>query len=126
MYLNRRDYELLKKLHALFSANQRFGGEVTFKTPVVTVTTTSHTASTDGPEIIFVDDDTAGAAVTIALPTAVGNSGLRKIIKKVGNTATVTIDPSGSQTIDGATTLAINTQFESFHIASNGAGWYIL
>lgn len=92
-------------------------------TNVTTVTTTSHTAANE--HVILVDDDTAGAAVTVTLPAASGNSGLQYVIKKIGSTANVVIDGNGSETIDGATTATLTTQYEVMTVICNGTAWFI-
>lgn len=70
--------------------------------------------------------DCTGGAVTITLPTAVGAGGKTYVIKKIDSTANaVTIATTSSQTIDGAATLSIPTQWASFSVASNNANWFI-
>lgn len=96
----------------------------TLRANVTTVTTTSHTAGNEF--VIRVDDDTAGAAVTVTLPTSVGNSGLMYHVKKLGTTANVVVDGDGSETIDGSTSITISTQYESRMLISNGTGWDII
>lgn len=74
--------------------------------------------------------DSSGAALTINLPTAVGITGKSFTIRKSDSTfATanaITVDASGSETIDGATTTTLNTQYESITIVSDGANWVIV
>lgn len=74
---------------------------------------------------IILANATSGA-ITINLPTAVGNSGKVLIIKKSdlsGNV--VTIDGSGSQTIDQSLTWTLTTPFERIAIVSDGSNWHI-
>lgn len=87
------------------------------------VTTTSYTVlSTD--HVLLVDDDTAGSAVTITLPSAatVGD-GWVVTIKKKGSTANITIDPDGSETIDGDTTILLQHTNQAMSIVSDGSNW---
>jgi hypothetical protein len=66
----------------------------------------------------------SGAARTVTLPSAVSIPGRWYLVKKTDASAnTVTIDGDGSETIDGATTLVLDTQYESTIIISNGSGW---
>lgn len=68
-----------------------------------------------------------GGNRTITLPAAASNNGRVLNIKKIdasGNT--VTIDGNASETIDGATTQVITTQWTSYQIQSDGSAWYIL
>jgi hypothetical protein len=60
---------------------------------------------------------------TVSLPTASGISGQEYIIKNSG-TGTITVDPDGAQTIDGAATVTL-TQWESVTIVSTGTNWII-
>jgi hypothetical protein len=74
--------------------------------------------------------DASGGAVTVNLPAIVsaGNQGRQLVIKAVsvagGN---VTIARAGSDTIDGATSKVISTQYQSFtlHAPDAGADWAI-
>jgi hypothetical protein len=71
--------------------------------------------------------DATAAAVVANLPTAVGCKGRHLTIKKVDASANaVTLDGSGSETIDGAATLATTTQWGAFTIASDGANWLVV
>jgi hypothetical protein len=80
----------------------------------------------DGDEILIVDDTTAGGAVTITLPAAGAAVNRRLSIKKIGNTASVTIDGDSTETIDGATTLVLSTQYDAADIVSDGTEWWTL
>ena len=65
--------------------------------------------------------------ITITLPAAAGCSGRIYVIKKISAALNnVTIDPNASETIDGATTRILTTQYESVMVQSNGTSWYIL
>lgn len=79
---------------------------------------------TVGPldEILLVDC-TAGA-ITITLPDAVGNTGLSLYIKKIDSSGNaVTIATVNNQTIDGAATQTISTQWQTYQLkAGIGAG----
>lgn len=90
---------------------------------VTTVTGTSHTAGDE--HVILVDDDTAGSAVTITLPTAATADTIYHI-KKLGSTANVIVDGNGAETIDGGTTATLTTQYESITIISDGSAWWVL
>ena len=92
----------------------------------VTVTTTNYTALTSDV-VIGVTDTTA--ARTITLPALSGIVGQTLIIKDMtGAAATnnITLDGNGSETIDGATTKVINTNYGSMTIVADVGGWYVL
>lgn len=88
----------------------------TAKTTAYTATTTDHT----------IVGDATSAGFTITVPTAVGCQGREYTIKKIDSSANaVTIGTTSSQTIDGATTYALSTQWQFVTIRSNGSNWYI-
>jgi len=65
--------------------------------------------------------------ITINLPAASTASGLQYHIKKIDSSAnTVTVDGNGAETIDGATTKTISTQYDSITIVSDGSNWFII
>ena len=91
-------------------------------TSVQTITGVSDTlGSTDHTTLC----DCTSNAITINLPAAV--AGTRYEIKKTDATSNaVTIDGNGSETIDGATTITINSQYESVTIVCDGTNWFIV
>lgn len=69
----------------------------------------------------------SSAAFTVTLPSAVGLTGHMFYIKKTDSSLNgVTIDGSGSQTIDGAATYVLRTQYECIQITSDGSNWVIV
>lgn len=62
---------------------------------------------------------------TVTLPTAVGIVGKVYHIKNNG-VGTVTVDGDSSETIDGTTTKALSSQYDSISVVSDGSGWAIL
>jgi len=90
-------------------------GGVTF--PEVAVT---------GSYTVTVNDyliDCTSNTFTVTLPTAVGIDGKIYIVKNSGS-GTITIDPNGSQTIDGALTKTLSPG-DVLQITSDGANWKI-
>lgn len=67
------------------------------------------------------------AAFTLTLPSAVGIEGRQYTLKKIDSSANaVTVDANGTQTIDGALTFSLATQYQSITIVSDGANWMII
>lgn len=91
---------------------------------LVTEITTTRTAGNE--YTILCDDDTAGGVITVTLPAASGKSGRIYVIKKIGSTANIVIDGNASETIDGALTATLTTQWESITIQTNGSNWFII
>lgn len=74
----------------------------------------------------FIQADASSASLTVTLPAVASNTGRRYIVKKVDATAnTVTVDGASSETIDGATTYVLGSQWESVEIVCNGVEWYV-
>lgn len=91
---------------------------------VPTVTkTASYTATTDDHTIRC---DTTSGNITISLPAAAGNAGRIFVIKKVAAANTVTIDPSGAETIDGSSTATLTSNYEHTTIQCTGTGWDVI
>lgn len=71
--------------------------------------------------------DAALGAITVTLPPAGDLSGQFYDIKKVDSSANaVTIDGDGSETIDGATTRVLASQYESLTVVSDSTEWWII
>lgn len=90
---------------------------------IVTKTTT-YTATTRDRTIIA---DATSAAFTITLPSAASMIGSTLDVKKKdpsGNA--VTIDGSGAETIDGALTQVVGSQYNSITVQSDGTEWWII
>lgn len=67
---------------------------------------------------------TSGGNVTLTLPAPSTVIGFRLEVKKLDAANTVTL--SSSANIDGATTLAFSTQYQSYRLVSDGVTWHIV
>jgi hypothetical protein len=110
------------------AANKFLSADGTFKvTPasgVSTVTKTTTYTATTSDSVIYAD--ATSAAFPITLPVASGASGLILTIKKIDSTFNlVTIDGNGSETIDGALTKKLATQYQSYTIYCDGSSWKV-
>ena len=70
----------------------------------------------------FIECNSA-SAITLNLPTAIGNTGLSYSITSI-NTGTVTIEPNGSETLQGDTNFDLYED-ENLQIVSNGTNWTV-
>jgi hypothetical protein len=78
-----------------------------------------------GDDVIAVD--ASGGAVTISFPVASDFENKIWTIKKIDSSSNaVILDPDSSETIDGATTYSISTQYDSVSIISNGTNFEIV
>lgn len=107
------------------SGNLSWGADAGSGANTVTTKTTTYTITTNDYLVLA---DASSAAFTLTLPTAVGNTGIIFVIKKIDSdfTEVVTIDGDGSETIDGSTTTTLNTLGETLTIISDGTNWDIL
>ncbi len=62
--------------------------------------------------------------VTITLPTPVGNRSYT--IKNIHASLTVTVATTGSETIDGASTVALSSQYDAITVISDGSNWHVV
>lgn len=100
------------------------GTNLTYSFGTTTAKTTTYTAVLND-ELIRVD--ASGGAWTLNLFAASGNAGKILTIKKTDSSVLViTIDANGSETIDGALTKKLSTQYESFTIECDGIGWNVI
>lgn len=71
--------------------------------------------------------DATGGSFAITLPAASAFSGRYVFIKKIDSSAnTCTLTRAGSDTIDGATTQVIDTQWTGFGVQSNGTSLWVI
>jgi hypothetical protein len=90
----------------------------------ITSKTANYTATVNDSVILC---DATSAGFTITLPASATNTGRKYVIKKTDTSAnTVTIDGNASETIDGATTVNIGTQYQSITIVCDGSNWWII
>jgi len=73
--------------------------------------------------VVFVDS--SSESIEIALPTAAGNGGKEFIFKRTAGSNVVTINPYGSETIDGSSSFGIDNLYESVTAISNNSHWYL-
>jgi hypothetical protein len=92
---------------------------------VVSVTAATHNETATSGEKILLCDATSNA-ITVNLPTAVGNTSKFTIKKTNASVNAVTVDASSTQTIDGSLTVLLNYRYSSITIVSDNANWSII
>ena len=80
--------------------------------------------TTSGTLSYSITNITSGSP-TVQLPTAVGIAGQQFVIKNSG-AGTPVVSTTGGQTIDGASTFSLGTQYQSLTVVSNGVNWIII
>jgi hypothetical protein len=87
-----------------------------------TAKTSNYTFTANDETIKF---DTSSGNITASLPTAVGIKGKWYVAIKTSASNTLTIDPDGSETINGSSTYAITNNNATVTIQSDGSNWYV-
>lgn len=78
-----------------------------------------------GDDLIFID--TSGGAVTVNLPTAASIGGkIYTVVKTTSDTSLVTVDANSTETINGALTFKLCTQYELVRVISDGTNWQVI
>lgn len=94
-----------------------------YQTSTLTQISSNYLANTPN-EVILV---TAPAPVTVSLPLAKRFYGRTLFVKKMDTSANaVTIAAQSGETIDGASSKSIATQYMSYTLMSFGTGWVIV
>lgn len=70
--------------------------------------------------------DTSLASVTVTLPVASVARGRVLTVKKTKAPNTLTIAGAGAETIDGAPTVAVTVQWDTYTLWSDGASWFVI
>ncbi len=102
-------------------------GQFRIAGPLATATSvkTANYTLTERDSVVLAN--ATGGAITITLPSAVGYTGLQYTVKRInGGTNNVTVATSDSQTIDGATTRTLSTQYETVTVVSDNANWHVI
>lgn len=95
-------------------------------TMTATLVPTSGTTYTPDFTFTIIRVNSASTAKSVLLPTAVGNKGKKLVIKDgagLAATNNITVDPSGAETVDGAPTLVMRTNWQAVTLISDGANW---
>jgi hypothetical protein len=88
----------------------------------VTYTAGTHTI-TNGYELII--GNTTDGNVIVNLPNATQSKGKKYYFKKIANPHTLTISGNGYN-IDGSSTVALHSNYQTVTIISNGVQWYLI
>jgi hypothetical protein len=91
----------------------------------LTATSTKVSAYTVVSADEIVKCDSSGGAFTVTLPTAASYKKPLTIVKVSSDFTGITIDGNGSETINGALTIKIHSQYESVTLVSDGSNWFI-
>ena len=102
------------------------GGVPAWSDANLATTTKTSSYTITGTDVIVFANATSGN-VTITLPTAASFTGYRFYVKRTdGSGNTCSVARSGTDTIDGQTSISMDLQYTSLTIASDGSAWYII
>lgn len=96
---------------------ESINGQATSPVRTVTATTTAR------PIDRIIKADATSGGITVNLPSASPNPVAYTIIKADASGNTVTVDPAGSQTINGSATRVLSAQWETVTLRSDGTNW---
>ena len=97
---------------------------------ILTVTSGNVTVDADDDELIVINK-TVGAATTVTLPLSADRTNRKQVTIKDGkgdcDVNNITVSCSGSDTIDGLSSVTLNFAFQSMTIYPypDGSGWFI-
>jgi hypothetical protein len=112
--------------NSLGKTGNRWATTYTYGISTNVETYTSGSVLLDDKNNVVLGDCSSGA-LTVDLQTAVGRRGLQYHIKKIDSTANVvTIDPSGTQTIDGQLSGVLSAQYNFLTIVSDNSNWFVI
>ena len=122
------------KMHVTYTAGSGTGGGSTefnsalkangaFTVPYVAKTAAYSVTDKD----YTVDGDATGGAFNLTLPTASGRTGRIYVLRKSDASANaVTVVTSGGQSINGATTYPLTTQYQTVRVQCDGSNWIVI
>jgi len=90
--------------------------------PAVVSKTANYTITTDDHTVLC---DATSGNITITLPAATSSQREFCIVKTDNTSNTVVVDGNSSETINGATTITLSSQYDAITITTDGTSWYI-
>ena len=94
--------------------------------PPMNVRTVTASEALSSVDTLVLADATAGD-ILISLPPAASEKGREIIVKKISDPPhSVTLDPNGSEEIDGNPNATLNVKNQTIHIVSDGTAWWII
>jgi len=117
-----KDYNVLSVTAGTVTAST-----VTNLTWMVNTVTNSDATVTTSDGYRTINMSTGNTTRTCNLPAAASSTSRVITIKKIDSgTGFVTVDPNGTETIDGATTKTLYSQYDSVTLHCDGSNWFVL
>jgi len=108
--------------HEIVSASGVVGA-VVFPTRTITA---NYTIDSITPDYSILCNASGAINVTLPLPTTAGRQLVIKDITGLASTRNITILPHSSETIDGASSRVISTNYSAISVLSDSQNWYIM
>lgn len=83
-----------------------------------------YTVDVDVTQILITDS--SSGTVTVNLPAVASSSGKILTVKHTGSSNNTVLDGASSETIDGATTLTLTTQYAVATVFCDGSTWHVI
>ncbi|MFA9228562.1 MAG: hypothetical protein ACEQR7_09045 [Agathobacter rectalis] len=119
------DYYLSSAINTLLNGKLTKAGDTMLGSIGFPITTITNDITLDNTHHTILCDASSNP-ISVNLPGAGTCFGREYYIKIINNTNNVTVIPAGVQTIDGDSDYLLNVNYETLHIQSNGANWFIL
>ena len=102
------------------------GGLPSWSDATLATSTKTSSYTITGTDVIVFANATSGG-VAISLPTASSFTGYRFYVKRTDNSGnSCTVARSGTDTVDGQTSISLDLQYTSLTLVSDGSAWYII
>ncbi|MGZ3773341.1 MAG: hypothetical protein ACXVCY_18460, partial [Pseudobdellovibrionaceae bacterium] len=104
---------------ATLSINGSLATKLNVQTTNYSLTSSDHVVTTGGTALT--------GAITFTLPSAIGIGGRQYVIKKTDPSSyAVTINTTSSQTVDGAASYVLSSQYNYVTLVSDGSNWVVV
>jgi hypothetical protein len=97
-------------------------GGIKFGPPQLTSVSATYTVLTDDEMLLC---DASSGAFTVTLPAPTEDVPPFYLIKRTNASGNVTIATNGSETIDGAATYVLSSQYDAVILTTDGSNWYV-
>jgi hypothetical protein len=118
-----RGVDLLRRMLGGLVPLRELKSDGPLSTPVRSITASATVE--DVADAVIVADATS-APVTVTLPTAAGHRRQYTVKRLNSGANAVTVAAAGGETIDGAGTYPLSTQYQAVTVASDGTAWHVV
>lgn len=95
-------------------------------TPTSSQTSNFSVTASDFKKLFRVDSTSGNITASIVSAATAGAGFVVAFIRTDNSANTITLDPAGTETINGATTVTIENQYDIWEIVSDGTNWLVI